>query len=506
MVSEVDEVTPLDEERQFVLAHATGVSEDAEKKQHSYSPARDLPLSSGESSHTAAEQKQPPDVLRLEDNDDDRSAPKSVAAQAAPAKPRSMPRQQSLSRRSQTYPAASLPQEITEAINAFNQSTSPASPEIRDTSTPDIQSSEWRDSTRSPGDSVLNSSVVSTRTPQLNPGGRRMVSNTHPNGNRWTWIRSALTENSNAASPSQSTNAQQAKHPLVQAIQKRQEELQDTVQVNHEIKQALYDQWTPKREKIEIFDDLEDLEVYVKTNVQKIMKRATAFIKGSTEGRRRSSMIGGDLPVRSGWVESQRKGLFGSKTVRQHVQLCADGSFIMRKTEQPSSPVITNLHVRDMDIEADPDKELTINLKPHAISHIDSPAANARFRRTRRVVAMKVSDPTTLRAWLQAFAIRKRIAEQDAGTQQGVRSLVNQLTAKHHNRDGSTALSRAMTGLATGLTRSRLSSQADASIEYGSLSESLPSSTDGASPEPCLPNSPTPRIRSPVGTATERTA
>jgi len=364
----------------------------------------------------------PANVLRLDDEDDEilPDSHGSFAPQPSAARP-PLPRQQSLNRRGQSFPAVSItPSHVRDALGVRD---SPASPEFRDTFTPDIQSNAWPLNQSPPrrlgASSQLQGSSIGTKKTATE---------------RWKWIQNGIRlEDGNGSSspdgngsnsPDPVDHGGEIQSPTLQAMLRRQRELRGSTQIDSAIKQALYDHWTPVR-KGTTNEQILDLEVFFKEKFQQFIANTKSLITGPEENY--------SPPVKSGWVECQRKGLWSSKTVRQHVQLCMDGSFMMRKTEQPTSPVICIYHVNDIDVEADPDCELTIRLVPHGSRHLQSATRGPQFRLTRgpsfrsRVVPFKVNDPVSRNAWIQAFSMRKRIARESAQDKISVQSLVSQL-------------------------------------------------------------------------------
>jgi hypothetical protein len=226
----------------------------------------------------------------------------------------------------------------------------------------------------------------------------------------------------------------------------RQMQLKGTLHVNHELKQAIYDQWTlkpPQSKSHGMLDELVDWEVYFKTRVQKLFQNAVALVQGPGQPTTLSS----DLTVMSGFVFSQRRTLFGAKTVRHYVQLCVDGKFVMLKTEQPNSPVTVALHVKDVEIENDPDCDLTLKLTPI------TPRRQLGTASRQRAVTFTVNDPATKEGWLKAFSIQKRMTTEGASVQKRVASFVSQLKSSTDH----SAVSRATAGLIKGHQRMRSS-------------------------------------------------
>jgi hypothetical protein len=378
-------------------------------------------------------------VLRLDDDDDEimpapsptpphAHLPLSPQIQVSAARP--LPRQQSLNRRGQSIPAMSItPSHVYEALGARN---SPSSPEFRDTYTPDIQSSANLPNQSPPPQRRLG---ASRQIKGANIGARKS------GAERWQWIQSSLGADvdvdGNAAEGEDSEAS-----PTLQVLLQRQRELRGSTQIDPAIKQALYDHWTPARKR-NTNNQVMDLEVVIREKLTRLIENTKSLINGPEENY--------SPPVKAGWVESNRKGLWGSKTVRQHVQLCMDGSFLMRKTEQPNSPVITNLSVNDIDVEADPDCSLTVRLIPHDSRHLKAPTRGVPFRLTRghsfrsRVVLFRVNDPVSRDAWLQAFSMRKRIASQAALDKMSVQGLVSQL--KLGSSNAKSAVGKATSGL-----------------------------------------------------------
>ena len=236
----------------------------------------------------------------------------------------------------------------------------------------------------------------------------------------------------------------------------RQMQLKGTLHVNHELKQAIYDQWTlkPTQSKSHgMLDELVDWEVYFKTRVQKLFQNAVALVKGPGQPTTLSS----DLTVMSGFVFSQRRTLFGEKTFRHYVQLCVDGNFVMLKTEQPNSPVIVALNVKDVEIENDPDCDLTLRLTPIESSRFV--LGNITPRRLlgpashQRAVTFTLNDPATKEGWLKAFSIQKRMTTEEASVQKRVASFAAQFKSSTDH----SAVSRATAGLIKGHQRMRSS-------------------------------------------------
>lgn len=382
-----------------------------------------------------------PNILILDDDDGEIQAESRQGhISFAPTEAANAPlrltlfRQGTLTRRGQSMPAVSLPQTIADVLNPPSRGASPEP--FRDTRTPDVQStSEW------PG-----SGLASTRKlPQRrffkagSPGQQLGAQLSGGSRARWSWICEGVVQDIGVAENlkqklkievAEDSNYSAA-HPLHTAIKKRQGELKGSLEINHQIKQALYDNWGKREKKHEVLEDLVDLELYIKANVQKFIEKTKAFIHGNKPDDNVSGGFGGNLAVKAGWVLSQRKGLWGSKTVRQHVQLCIDGSFLMRKTEQPYSPVINNLQIKDVLVEESPDCDCTINLVPIG-SPVTTPAASqASVRRQRsmghRTVSFTVNDPVSKAAWVQAFAVRQRIANQGTVDKMSVKALLSQL-------------------------------------------------------------------------------
>jgi hypothetical protein len=336
-----------------------------------------------------------------------------------------LPRQQSLTRRGQSFPAASSP--------SNDPSTRPFSPVIRDTRTPDHESRLWP---------ISDDSSVTLPPPFRGSQLRAGVVKRTEAGERWKSLRGSYLRRDD--------------DDQAGTLVKRQMQLKDTMHVNQELKQAIYDQWTlkpPPNKSHGIMDELVNWEVCVKTRVQKLIQNAVAVVKGHRQTTTQSS----DLAIKSGFVLSQRKGLFGAKTVRHYVQLSADGTFVMRKTEQPNSPVIVALNVKDVEIENDPDCDLTLRLTPIESSRFV--LGNITPRRLlgpashQRAVTFTLNDPATKEGWLKAFSIQKRMTTEEASVQKRVASFAAQFKSSTDH----SAVSRATAGLIKGHQRMRSS-------------------------------------------------
>ena len=148
-----------------------------------------------------------------------------------------------------------------------------------------------------------------------------------------------------------------------------------------------------------------DLEVCVAKKMQKLIASAKRLLVNQSAC---DSDKHGHLPVKAGWPVCTRKNVWGgSKTVRQHVQLCIDSSFLMRKTEQINSPIIFNKHVRVMDIQ-----------EAAAIAPAASPrrwfGAGLMLGRA-WMVSFKVSVPVLKQQWISAFEMRKDMTKDQEG-------------------------------------------------------------------------------------------
>jgi len=321
-------------------------------------------------------------------------------------------RQSSFQRRGQSCPAASFSQNLDLLnIDTWNH----AAPEFRDVLTPDAHQSGRR----------LQMGAASG----FSPNGLQSRSNAK---GKWGWIASSL-------DGKELSEYKNMSHPLHNTIKQRQSVLQGTTQVDPCFKQALYNHWgqgSLKKEHrgAEIIVSIMDVEVFVAKKMQKLIASAKRLLVNQSAG---DGDKHGHLPVKAGWPVCTRKNVWGgSKTVRQHVQLCIDGSFLMRKTEQINSPIIFNKHVRDMDIQEDINCNCTINLVPHISQHltVSSPAASPRRRfgaglmlgRT-WMVSFKVSDPVLKQQWISAFEMRKDMTKDQEGVKVDVTTLVNKL-------------------------------------------------------------------------------
>eukprot|EP00802_Teleaulax_amphioxeia_P013092 Tamp_13139.p1 GENE.Tamp_13139~~Tamp_13139.p1 ORF type:complete len:511 (+),score=58.44 Tamp_13139:30-1562(+) len=436
----------------------------------------------------SAPRRSPADILRL---DDAEPSPRAVSF-ALPAdsaggggkRTVGLARQQSLTRRGQSFPATFMPAEYEQAIDA--QNNAPArlpSPVIRETRTPDHESRLWPTSPRDPAADRSPRHPAAVRSPRhpaavgLSPTrssqllGGRVKPGTARAAGRWKMLRG------NFVGSDHDEKSDPFQEPTL--LERRQSELKGTLQVNHAIKQALYDQWTPKTSH-GMVDDLADLEVYVKTHVQKFIKDTVAYIKGSEPAN-----VGRDLALKSGFVLSQRRGLFGAKTVRHYVQLCVDGTFIMRKTEQPASPIIAALHVHETDVEDDPTCDLTLKLIPQGLQRARSAPNNITQRQlglaTRhRPISFTVNDPSAKQEWLQAFDIQKRIASEEESVKLSVASFVNQL--KLSSTGDTSAVSRATSGLIKSHQRQRNRSVVVPPIATRAINRSTSAEQESTSP------------------------
>lgn len=331
-------------------------------------------------------------------------------------------RKGSLQRRGQSFPAASLPENLDFLIN----DSSLTSPDFRDTFTPDVHRNTWQGSANPSLSPPARSRITATRSTQLAAVSATRSTQTAAGtaGKRWDWIRSGLQEPALAGTDA----ASHSSHPLKTKLKRRKSELRNTQQIDQGIKQALYDHWgSAKKEKCEFMDDIIDLEELVVKNVQKFIVGAKRLL-GQREHQRADGKIGGDLAVKAGWVESKRKGLWGSRSRTVFTQLLIDGSFVMRKTEQTNSPIICNMHVSDIDVEQDSSCDCTINLVPHVSRDLRSlqPGTGRGWART-RMVSFTVSDPVSKQKWLSAFEMRKSIVEEQAQGKSSVTNLVSQL-------------------------------------------------------------------------------
>jgi len=319
-------------------------------------------------------------------------------------------RQGSFQRRGQSCPAASFSQNLLN-IDTWNH----AAPEFRDVLTPDAHQSGPR----------LQMGAASG----FSPNGLQSRSNAK---GKWGWIASGL-------DGKELSEHKNMSHPLHNTIKQRQSVLQGTTQVDPCIKQALYNHWgqgSLKKEHrgAEMIVSVMDVEVFVAKKMQKLIASAKRLFVNQSAG---DGDKHGHLPVKAGWPVCTRKNVWGgSKTVRQHVQLCIDGSFLMRKTEQINSPIIFNKHVRDMDIQEDINCNCTINLVPHIAQHltVSSPAASPRRRfgtglmlGRAWMVSFKVSDPVLKQQWISAFEMRKDMTKDQEGVKVDVTTLANRL-------------------------------------------------------------------------------
>ena len=360
-------------------------------------------------------------IMRLDDLDEDGEIQEEAmvelgapfaSASLLPPKRQGVP---NLTRRGQSYPAASLLS--TEQIEAINSITMQA-PEFRDTYTPDIQSQVWHQD--SVDGAPLASSPAKSHTSPLRRSAQ--LGGMKSPAKRWDLVRATVHGRSKGNTFADAAEA------TMEIIRQRQDELKGSMQIDPGIKQALYDNMGRRKQKDNsLQQNFMDLEDVVIQNVQKFIRNTMAFVKGSRAKT--------PLSVKSGWVESKRKGLFGSKTVRQYVQLCVDGSFIMRKTEQPDSPIITSVNVKDIDIEEDAVCMLTINLVPLDMRHLaptQTPSQRSPFLRRegsfrKRVTSFKVNDAVSKASWLQAFAARKHMAHNNVLKTMNVSSILSEL-------------------------------------------------------------------------------